>query len=898
MRKVLDKSVSIDDGSGKGTLEADLLKAGRALQLPKDITLGYAIQILASADEDREHAESVHTSRVLGMVEQHRHRIFLVANGKVLPPPKVKVERETIPRPVPLNGAVHADDAASVLASASSAISPSDARISSPASAAPEPLTATHEPLPENFGEWTPAQILQFLDAVENRTDKAHGSLRKMLETFKVSEAKYFYWKKQREKIVAKAAQSAPLALDPASVSSDGATSPASVPAPELPADYKTWQPAQIIALLDHCQNRSGEHGSLAKILRHYGVSPNKYHYWVKTRATLEMKAKSLAPAPPSVESGLPAASEPVENRISDIANPAPAASETAPIVKRQLTAAEQYENDLGELGYFPDVLDQLAESLDDPFVTKLADLIRFRHAELTARFQSTSAEGNVPDAAELIEVVSLGEQAEAIAEIVEKTLPVEKTADEFSHELEELDPASPVAVSENTPAQILWGHAVSDAVIDESSAPSPVAASEVQSATVSVPIHPLPKSVPQVLDDTRPKLFALVSAAPKPVERTEDDRREVYIKAASLRINGSVKAWTYAEALENVCDHYAGILTKIFEYDPEFAKSRDVPFPERKKLGSGALRTVADQYDPMRDGDLIQFLEKGVRAELRKNPRLCTQKDPQAAGSAAAPAPTADGVARAREGMALLWASSHLREDVLEYRDLVGVLIKKHMAWVFPLAESLHDPDGEVPVKTLQNAGYQELKRAILEFDFTDDITYDSFKDAVEGRVQTAIVDCANGAPEAWKGERPAARQPSSKRLPSGSTKRPSMSPGSKAAGLVKQYRDMSRPLTPLPVDESAFCEFARTLGIEGADHHERAVQVIERYLHLADEIASVVLDGSHDQGLLQSLSDAGRFAIVKFSWKYLPSSGDFESNLRAFVESQIRFKLSQKTP
>ncbi len=446
-QNIIDKSVPIDDGNENGTLEADLLKVGKALQLLRDMTLGYAIHILASADENSANAENVHTKRVLGVIEQFRQRIYLVSKGRVQPPPKAKVARDPTPQTAHSNGAVRSGKTADIPAS--------DAIVPSPViSAVSEPLSAAPLQLPENCKEWTPVQILQFLDVVENRTDKAHGSL--------------------------------------------------------------------------------------AKIFCMYEVSRSKYRYWVKTRVTLELKA-----------------------------------------------------------------------------------------GRVTAVMFSV-AERSLPDIA------------------------------------------------------------------------------EVQSATVSVSTHP------------------------ELVERTEDERKKYFIIAVSLQIAGSVKTWTYEEALDKICDHYIGIFSKILEYDPEFAESRDLLFQERRELGSRALRTLADRYDPLKDGDLTSFLQQGVRAEFRKNPLLCTPKDPQS-----------------RDAMALLWASKHLREEAYDFHEFVGVMIHQHLAWVSSLVMSLHDPKGAVPLKALRNAGYQELQRGIKGFDFTDDVTYDSFKGAMKERVRAAIVDCANGAPQ-----------------------------------------------------------------------------------------------------------------------------------------------------
>ncbi len=897
VRHVVDKSVHLPEADGRPTLEEELRRAGTSLQLPKEMTLGYAIHILASVDEDREKAEKAHGERVIGVIEQFRARIHAVAEDRVKPAVKVASAPEprlkvvALPVDIPAASSVVVEQ--DVVVGNSDGQTPADAALAivdADPPLAPSPAE-TNGKLPADPAVWTAVETLRFLDKVDAR-EKKHGSLRRICVEHNIAETRYHYLKGQREKLqtrstaeAASVASSDPSSSPPSDESSNTAV-PAAVTlvaAPVLPDSYKEWNPAQIVSFVDYCAARPGARGSLAAILRTYNVPEANYHYWRNHREKYAGTAKTSVPTP----------SDLAEKK--DPSAP-PATGDAGTTEKPRLNIDDLKKFDaLDEFGYLPEVIEDLGEMLKDPMLAHLAAMIRVRHAELVVR--GASVQGTVENVAVAGDQESTPEATVTTSEptvvsseealVVDTAVPEESKPDTDRAEAVMIDPPEAAALPDLPPEP--------STVITQTPLVAPV-----MRQSLAIPAVPSRPQTPAAqIDDTRPKLFALVQNAPAVNTRTEDKRQKDYIISVTLRLIGSVKAdWTFRQAVDFVCDRYRMLPGKLLEQDREFERQSEIPTDECHRLADAALRASADRYDPMVHGDLVQFLEQGIRDEFRKHPLFTPSPKREKVHSEVDT--EAEKQAQQREALAMLWAATNVREEVYDYREFIGVIMRRHMAWVYPLAESLHDPDSRFPVRSLQNAGYQALKQAAKNFEFTDDVTYESFKEAVQGAVEDAIRTEIDRQSQPVKAPRPSSESGASGPVETGSATHRSKnrSPTDIAAGLLKMHLDLSlkgHDRVPRFNDE-ALAAFRSHQGIDATDHREAVTQLIARFLPLAHDLVPALLEGHDHERLFQSCIDTARSAIVRSIWGYDPASGDLEEVIRTEIETAVQRKIEQR--
>ncbi len=283
-----------------------------------------------------------------------------------------------------------------------------------------------------------------------------------------------------------------------------------------------------------------------------------------------------------------------------------------------------------------------------------------------------------------------------------------------------------------------------------------------------------LPTPQKPVLPQVPVKSKAVVNAGPaKP--RSDEDRRRDFTTSAALRFTGAVKEdWTFEHALDIVCDHFAQMpkrmLFRVFGGE-RFPQDQ---YYELLRIGTVALRSAATRFDPMRDGEITQFLEAAVRGAYKSLPppqRESADAQPVASDAAVVPHPLqsngstqridvrppaeiAKGVLKMYLGSAARKAESvplthfadfeafarSLGVEGVDHQDRLTQIAGRHFHIAEELARALLPPDGRFKLQQLRDLARYVIVKFTCEYEPGHGDFESGLRSAVEERLRSKI--------------------------------------------------------------------------------------------------------------------------------------------------------------
>ncbi len=580
-------------------------------------------------------------------------------------------------------------------------------------------------------GRWLDSQKLILLDLVLAR-QRSGISVKSTLVPYPVSEPTYYAWVKKRAEIEARAGAAPASHAD--ATTSNGAPSGAEATngAPPTNGDVSTlqrderlpvagfegrWNDEQKLILINLANTHGGQTGAIRVILELYNVPYPTFCEWRRKKATFEARLNgSPAVVPAASTSDAPAEDAP-SNGVQTVAPPAPdvqassptpvaaaaplepeAVQATVPPAKGTVEIKKRNEA-LSELGYFPQVLIELSESLEDPLLLTLATLVQQRYEELVARAQAQAAPVTPEQpAAPPADIIAA---AETIVAHVESTL--EQAA--FAVPSEPSEPEAPVA-PEAPPAPVATTVALTE-----------VHAEAAQPSTPAL----------------TPELDA------------EALRQRNFKNSVQLKFNGRIDPnFTYESAVRVARERCLAVGFNALKKGKAASGFVGVPDSDIRSFLAMSVDGIIDRYNPQGDGDIMQFYRDQLVIAAIGEFGVRTGRMPDTV-------PVSDHVHRTsrtssageslRENVVLRWAENNGVRNVYSAYDFVGAMMRRHMRWVYELSERLRRDNSNIGNKeAVDQIGYRLLMSSIKTYDFQDNVTHESFENELSPMIEAAM--------------------------------------------------------------------------------------------------------------------------------------------------------------
>ncbi len=620
------------------------------------------------------------------------------------------------------------------------AASNGDARHAAPVASGSENHRDPRLPNVDFTGYWSDEQKLILVDLVLAR-QRQGISIKSTVMQYPVSEPTYYAWAKKRGEIEARVL---------AAAKKPGADAGASNGAPAgeeaangtplngdlsmLPRDSRLpeegftgrWNDTQKLILIDLADAHGGQTGGVRAVLELYNVPYPTFYEWRRNKEKFERRTGAVAA--PGTDASVGRVPED-DGKPRDAASPAgdippsdgdvpPAdaathreVAQTSVLPTDVIVEAKKRSVALDELGYFPEVLKELSESLHDPMLLTLATLVEQRYNELVARAEAASV---IPEqlATPPADIVAAAEtivaQTDAVLEQIATTLPAPEAEPNVRAPEAAAAPVATVA-----PTEIL-----------------------TEAAPGAVGTH----APSLVVEAGQPSTLP-----PAPDVDAEVLRQRTFKNAVELKFNGRMDPnFTYESAVRVAKERCLAVGYNALRRGKAASGLVGVDESDLRSFLARSVAGILERFHPNRNGDILEFYREQLAIEAIREFGVRTGRAPEDVRSSArvhTSSGQASGGESLREEVVMRWAERNGVRNVYSAYDFVGAMMRRHMRWVYELSERLRRENPGIGDKqAVDQRGYTLLMATVRTYDFQDNVTHESFENELSPRIEAVM--------------------------------------------------------------------------------------------------------------------------------------------------------------